>query len=162
MMSMRRVLISEDEPVTRRLLSASVGEWGYQVIATVDGKQAQEELMARSVDVCILDWEMPRMTGIELCEWLRGANLHSEPYVILLTARTKAEEIRVGYRAGANDYIGKPFVLEDLRRRLGVATQRIECIEQVRSLAGACDPVDLYRHDLSLYKKSRIKSIDQE
>ncbi len=124
-MSGLRVLIAEDEAVSRKLLHASLTKWGCEVVSTANGQDACEALRAGGIDLCILDWEMPRMTGPEVCQWLRTSDVDQSPYVILLTTKDTPEDIDAGYEAGADDYLIKPFKGDDLRSRISEVAQRI-------------------------------------
>jgi DNA-binding response OmpR family regulator len=131
-MSGLRVLIAEDEAISRKLLQAALTNWGCHVVSTADGQDACEALRAGGIDLCILDWEMPRMTGPEVCQWLRTSDL-DQSYVILLTTRNNPEDIDAGYEAGADDYLIKPFKGDDLRSRISEVAQRMP--------AGSCSAV---------------------
>jgi two-component system chemotaxis response regulator CheY len=124
-MSGLRVLIAEDETISRKLLQASLTKWGCDVVSTVNGQDACEALQAGDIDICILDWEMPRMTGVEVCQWLKSSDLGQSPYVILLTTKNEPEDIEAGYQAGADDYFIKPFKGDELRSRLAAVAQGI-------------------------------------
>src|SRR5690349_608798 len=95
----KRVVVAEDDPLSRRLLEASLSNWGYEVLLAEDGQQARELLKAGGVDICILDWEMPKLNGIEVCKWLRSSQLIPKPYVILLTANNGIGAAGAGYSA---------------------------------------------------------------
>ena len=123
-MSALRVLIAEDETISRKLLHASLTQWGCQVVSAVNGQDACHALKEGGIDLCILDWEMPQMTGPEVCQWLRSSDL-DQSYVILLTTKNQPEDIEAGYEAGADDYMIKPFKGDDLRSRISELTQRI-------------------------------------
>ena len=118
-----KILIAEDEAVSRRLMEASLTNWGHEAISTDNGEKAQEILRAGGIHICILDWEMPKISGIDLCRWIRAAQLVPDPHVILLTGRREPEHVQAGYTAGANDYIVKPFNRNDLRTRILAVTQ---------------------------------------
>src|ERR1700759_1250760 len=111
------ILIAEDDLLARMVLERSVVQWGYQMISAVDGAKALEVLRTRDVDVCIMDWDMPKMTGPEICRWLR-TNVSDVPYTVLITSRNRPEEIQAGYEAGADDYLTKPCDMKYLRRRI--------------------------------------------
>jgi DNA-binding response OmpR family regulator len=70
--------------------------------------------MSGHLDLCILDWDLPRMTGIAACRWIRSVELKVQPYIVLLTEKNQPEQIQMAYMAGANDFIAKPLNLEDL------------------------------------------------
>lgn len=115
-----RILIAEDEDVSRRLMEASLTNWGHDAMLASDGAQAQAILQNGGIDVCILDWEMPEMDGVDLCRWIRTTPLTPKPYIILLTSRKEPRQVQIGLEAGANDYIVKPFDRKQLRERLSV------------------------------------------
>lgn len=115
-----RILIAEDEDVSRRLMEASLTNWGHDAMLASDGAQAQAILKNGGIDVCILDWEMPEIDGIDLCRWIRTSPLTPKPYIILLTSRREPSQVQIGLEAGANDYIVKPFDRKQLRERLSV------------------------------------------
>ncbi len=117
-MSKLRILIAEDETVSLRLMEASITNWGHQAVSADNGEQAQEILRAGGIDICILDWEMPGINGVELCRWIRNARLVPDPHIILLTSRKEPEHFQEGYAAGANDYMVKPFNRNELRARI--------------------------------------------
>lgn len=114
-----RLLIAEDDPVSRRLLEATLTKWGYQVIACPDGTAAWQALQRSDApSLAILDWMMPGMDGVQVC---REVRMHArEPYIylILLTAKNQKSDIITGLEAGADDYIIKPFDANELRMRL--------------------------------------------
>jgi DNA-binding response OmpR family regulator len=157
------ILVAEDDLLARMVLERSVVQWGYQLISAVDGQIAREHLQTRSIDICIMDWDMPQMSGIEVCRWLRTSNAVPVPYVILMTARNKPEEIQAGYEAGADDYLTKPCDLNDLRRRIAtVAEKKLRqeswleeansASAEKRGIAGL-SPLDMYLSDLRLMRR---------
>jgi len=158
------ILVAEDDLLTRMVLERSVVQWGYQLLSAADGQSALELLQTRSVDVCILDWDMPKVTGIELCQWIRtNGGGHHVPYVVLTTARDKPEEIQAGYEAGADDYLTKPCDLKYLRRRVATIAERLHRQESVLEQAETehaekrgltnFDPLDIYVSDLRLMQR---------
>src|SRR5205807_2609595 len=123
-MTKLKILIVEDETVSLRLMEASLTNWGHQAVSADNGERAQAILRDGGIDVCILDWEMPGISGIELCRWIRSAHLVPEPHIILLTSRREPEHIKAGYAAGANEYIVKPFNRNELRARILAVTEK--------------------------------------
>lgn len=122
-----KILIAEDDMISRRLLETTLIKWGYEVIVTCDGVAAWELL--QSVDpppLAILDWMMPGLDGLQLCRKIRGIPTSTPPYLILLTAKGRREDIVTGLRAGANDYVTKPFDREELHARVQVGVRIIE------------------------------------
>jgi len=117
-----RILIAEDDPVTRRILEASLGRLGWDVITAEDGTSAWrilENLDGQNPpELVILDWMMPGMDGIEICRKLRSTPGFELVYIILLTSRSDTEDLAMGLMAGANDYITKPFHPAELESRV--------------------------------------------
>jgi len=114
-----KILIAEDEAISRRLLQARLTEWGYEVIACSDGIQAKEALQAEDApQLAILDWMMPGMNGLEICRELRKQSSSAYVYTLLLTSKSQKAEIMEGMEAGADDYLTKPFEADALRAAL--------------------------------------------
>lgn len=128
-----RILIAEDEEVSRRILQRMIEMWGHEVVSTSDGVEALSELQKQDAPpLAIMDLTMPEMDGIEVCKKVRETESSTPVYIILLTAKSGKEDIVVGLQAGANDYLTKPFDREELRARLDVG---VRVIELQRSLA---------------------------
>src|SRR5687768_512956 len=124
-----RILIAEDERITRTTLARQLGNWGHEVTSAEDGQQAWELLTAGSFDIVITDWEMPRLSGVELVQRIREAPAAAYTYVILLTSRSNKADIVSGIEGGADDYVSKPFDRDELRVRL-LAGERIVRLER--------------------------------
>jgi DNA-binding response OmpR family regulator len=121
-----RVLIAEDDPVSRRLLQASLIKWGYDVTVTAHGKEAWQALQDPDPPpLLILDWLMPEMDGTEVCRQVRHSPVHQSAYIILLTSRGSKVDIVQGLEAGADDYVTKPFDHGELRARVQVGSRVI-------------------------------------
>jgi phosphoserine phosphatase RsbU/P len=122
-----KVLIAEDDTVSRRLLETMLTRWGYEVVVTCDGAAAWEALQSQDAPaLAILDWMMPGMDGIEVCRRVRSIPTATPPYLILLTAKGRREDIVTGLQAGANDYVTKPPDREELRARMQVGIRMVE------------------------------------
>jgi two-component system cell cycle response regulator len=114
-----RVLVAEDDPVTRRILEVRLRNWNYEVVAVDSGFQAWEVIQANEApELLLLDWMMPGIDGTELCRRTRALNKPVYPYILLLTARATKQDILTGFEAGADDYLTKPFHVEELHARL--------------------------------------------
>ncbi len=141
-----RILVAEDQSVSRHILVANLRKWGYDVTAVADGTQAWEALQAKAApQLVILDWLMPGMDGIEICSLIRKSPQTRPVYLILLTARRGQEDKIHGLQAGADDYITKPFDREELRARVQVGIRVLELqgalAERVRELEEALSRV---------------------
>ncbi|MHC4910518.1 MAG: response regulator transcription factor, partial [Planctomycetota bacterium] len=114
-----RVLIAEDDPVSRRVLEATLQRWTYDVIVTEDGAAALEALQTDDPPhLLVLDWMMPGHDGPEICRQLRAREDGDLFYILLLTAKSQPEDIVAGLEAGADDYVTKPFDRDELRARV--------------------------------------------
>ena len=122
-----RILIAEDDAVSRRLLETLLTRWGYEVVVAADGEEAWQHLQREDAPhLAILDWMMPGMGGLEICQKVREVGHPSPVYLILLTARTGSENVVQGLETGANDYVTKPFHREELRARVQVGVRVVE------------------------------------
>jgi sigma-B regulation protein RsbU (phosphoserine phosphatase) len=144
-----RILIAEDERITRATLVRHLEGWGHSVTATEDGEKAWEHFKAGGFDIVVTDWEMPRLSGLELVKRIRESPGATYVYVLMLTSRTDKSDIVAGIEAGADDFVSKPFDREELRVRV-LAGERVVRLErtlhdQNRELAAAGDRM---RHDL--------------
>jgi len=114
-----KVLVVDDDPISRRLVEASLSRAGYEAIAVAGGVEALRRLAEPdSPRLVVLDWLMPGMDGLEVCRAIRAANQERYVYVLLLTAKDQQWEIVEGLDAGADDYVTKPFDFHELRARL--------------------------------------------
>lgn len=122
-----RILIAEDDPVSRRLLQAMLIKWGYEVELTCNGVEALQALQAEDAPrLAILDWMMPEMDGIDVCRCIRQRGNNPYTYVIMLTTRNRREDIIEGMEAGADDYIVKPFDAHELQVRVRAGARIID------------------------------------
>jgi len=125
-----KILIAEDDPVSLRILESFLEKWGFDVMATRDGRSALQALQAEDGPrLAILDWMMPEIDGVEVCRTLRKANAERYIYIIVLSAKNQKEEIVEGIEGGADDYVSKPFDPNELKARLR-AGRRILALEE--------------------------------
>jgi CheY-like chemotaxis protein len=137
-----KILIADDDPVSRLLLESTLSRLGQEVVAVADGTTALAKLLEPGAPrLAILDWMMPGLDGVEICRRLRHQGSPTPPYVILLTSNTRQADVVAGLEAGADDYMGKPFDHDELRARLIVAARVVELrqklAERVRELEAA-------------------------
>jgi len=131
-----KVLIADDDALSRKILQDALLEWGYDIVVARDGKEAWTILeRADRPNMAVLDWMMPGMYGVEICSRLRTLNLTNYIYVILLTAKNKREDIIKGLESGADDYVIKPFNYEELKLRLKIGRRIIELEQNILRLA---------------------------
>lgn len=132
-----RILVAEDDIVSRELICARLEKWGYDVIPTANGLDAIMQLRKKDApSLAILDWMMPGMDGLEICRRVREVN--RVLYIILLSARGSQSNLLEGLRAGADDYLVKPFDKDELHARilvgLRVMAMQTALIDRVREL----------------------------
>ncbi|MCA1593000.1 MAG: diguanylate cyclase [Acidobacteria bacterium] len=122
-----KILIAEDDMVSRRVLQATLVKWGHEVVVASNGDEALAALQsADAPPLAILDWMMPDMDGVEVCRKARQSPSATPAYIILLTAKTEKEDVVAGLEAGADDYLTKPFVRAELRARIEVGERVIK------------------------------------
>ena len=164
-MTRRRVLVAEDDAVSRWLLESFLSRWGFVVVAQADGDSTHEVLQREDApQLVILDWMMPGMTGVEICRRLRSSSRPNPTYVIMLTSRGSPEDTVEGLEAGADDYICKPFNSEELRARIRNGARLLDlqsklqdrvleleealaCVKQLQGLLPICSYCKKIRSD---------------
>jgi sigma-B regulation protein RsbU (phosphoserine phosphatase) len=137
-----RILIAEDEMVSRRMLETTLEKWGHQVVTTRDGHEALSVLQREDApSLVILDVMMPCMSGVEVCKKIREMAREVSPYLILLTSKHGTDNVVLGLESGANDYVTKPFDQAELRARINVGCHVLNLQEglaqRVRELEAA-------------------------
>lgn len=120
-----KVLVVEDSLAERIRLVAMLQNLGYQVLEAGHGEEALASIRANPVDIVISDWRMPKMSGFDLCRHLKQ-NSESAPYFIMLTSQKTIQDLVAGLDAGADDFIAKPFAVEELRVRLQAGRRMVE------------------------------------
>ena len=119
-----RVLIAEDDTVTRLILKHWIKRWGYEIVVANNGLDAWQIMQQeRPPELVIMDWVMPGMDGIELCRKLRDKSREYYHYILMITGRTDEQDVVHALESGADDCIGKPFGELELRARLLVASR---------------------------------------
>ena len=159
-----KILVAEDDRVTRRLLESYLHKWGHEAVVCDNGGQAWEILGGdNGPRVAVIDWLMPEMTGIEVCRQLREDENKPYVYIILLTSKGTKENVVEGLDAGADDYIVKPFDPNELKVRVRAGTRITQLQEQLRTALATSE----YRasHDLLTGLKNRgavLESLEME
>lgn len=122
-----RILIAEDDALSRTLLERTLQRAGYDVTAVADGAGALHELLRQdSPRLALLDWVMPEKDGLEVCREVRRRTEQAYIYLILLSSRESKQDIVAGLEAGADDYLTKPFDLNELKARLRTGQRILE------------------------------------
>ncbi len=142
-----KILVAEDDVISRKLVTSSLQKWGYTVTAVEDGGKAWAQVQSDLPHLAIIDWMMPEMDGIELCRKIRKLKCDYYTYIIILTSLSELENIVSGLDAGADDYMTKPFNLKELRARINVGLRVINLEanlnHHVRKLQEALNKVEI-------------------
>jgi two-component system, OmpR family, response regulator MprA len=117
-----RVLLAEDDRAIRESVALALELEGYEVVAVPDGGRALEAIMEREPDLVVLDWMMPGVDGLSVCRRLRSVG--SAVPILILTAKTEISDRVSGLDAGADDYLAKPFALDELLARARALLRR--------------------------------------
>jgi len=127
-----KVLIAEDDSISRRMLERFLVKWGYGVLVAKEGEEAWGILQGKDAPrLAVLDWMMPGRDGIDICRSVRQRKGRPYTYILLLTARGHKGDIVEGLEAGADDYVTKPFDPYELRARLRAGQRIVELQEQL-------------------------------
>jgi two-component system, cell cycle response regulator len=155
-----KVLLAEDDEISRHILKETLVRWGYEVVTACDGAEAWEILQAgNGPELAILDWIMPGMDGIDVCRHVREKQGEPYIYVMLLTSKTRKADIIQGMGAGADDYISKPFDPQELQMRLNAGRRIIELQSQL--LATRESLRYMVSHDSLTGLFSRVEILEQ-
>lgn len=124
-----KILVAEDEAVTRRVIESVLGRLRWDVVTAADGATAWRILETfegkNAPDLMVVDWMMPALDGIEICRKVRTTPGLDLMYIIVLTQRIEKEDMAMAFAAGANDYIAKPFHPVELESRVRVGERMI-------------------------------------
>lgn len=122
-----KVLVADDDPIFRHVLQSCLEKWGYHVVAVENGADAWKILQAPGApQMVILDWMMPGLDGLEVCRKLRRPGEGPYRYLLLVTAKDNKQDIVAGLEAGADDYLTKPFDVDELRARVRSGTRILQ------------------------------------
>ena len=114
----KKILICDDEPYILESVSYIAKQAGYDFSTAEDGEQSLEIAKKEKPALILLDVNMPKLTGYEVCEKLKSDPETKDIYIIMLTARGQERDERIGMEAGADEYITKPFSPRNLRKRM--------------------------------------------
>jgi len=165
-----KILIAEDEKISRRILETTLIKDGHDVVAVEDGVKALDSVEKEVPDMLITDWMMPDLDGVELCSRVRALDLPSYIYIIFLTALTQREKIIEGLDAGADDYITKPFertellarvragerviqLERSLRKKNNELSEALACVKELKGLLPICMFCKKIRNDENYWQK---------
>lgn len=122
-----KILIAEDDLISRMMLEKILTRWGHEVTAVEDGLEAWDALQQPGAPrLALLDWEMPGLDGVELCQRLHNSPETRSVYVVLITAHNRDSAVIEKIRAVADGYLAKPYEVEALQTRIEAARLKLE------------------------------------
>jgi CheY-like chemotaxis protein len=130
-----KVLIADDDAVGREILAQTLAEMGYEVTCADDGRAAVEAMRQCHYPLLICDWEMPLMDGLQVCQWVRSRPTASLTYVVMLTAREGMDSSAEGLASGADAFLSKPCMPEDIVGHLRLGQRLLEREAQREAVA---------------------------
>jgi len=132
-----KILVADDELVSRTLIESYLQYWGYVPVCVSQGKEALEALKAPDAPaMAILDWMMPYMSGPEVCQAVQKLQKPIPPYLILVTSKADKRDIVRGLQAGAQDYVTKPYDVNELQARVDVGRRMVQLQELLAKRIG--------------------------
>lgn len=142
-----RILIAEDDTFSRKLLEATLQKAGHEVVSCVDGEAARKAYEKEpTIEMAILDWMMPERDGLEVCRIIKNNNNNPLTYVIILTAKSRPEDLALALKSGADDFVSKPFNAMELNARIDAGCRMIllqnAMMENIRELQETLTHVD--------------------
>ena len=145
---MSTILVVEDEAGVRDLIADALRIAGYETLSAADGLAGLAQWRSHPVDLCIVDVNMPTMDGFEFVAAVRESDAHLP--ILLLSARDSASDVARGLRLGADDYVRKPFGLEELLLRVAAVLRRAAPEEESGVVTCGALRLDVERHEVSV------------
>lgn len=154
-----RILLADDDAVTRHLMGQVLRKDGHEVTAVADGRAAVEAHAADPFPLLVVDWQMPELDGLAVCRRIRAMERGGTAFLLMLTGRDSADDVAAALAAGVDDYLVKPASPEHVRLRLVIAERRIALDEarremerelaEVRWKAGVGEAVTALQHEIN-------------
>lgn len=141
---MTRILVADDDPLERKILSTVLGKNGHEMLLADNGTLAWDLLQREKLRFLITDWSMPSMDGMELIQTIRSADLPGYVYIILLTAKVDSADIVAGLKAGADDYLTKPFNVHELEARIAVGERILRLEDKLTAALSQLEQQAMY------------------
>ena len=145
-----KILVVEDEPNQVELIEFNLNSEGYEVVVARDGEEALNLAEEENPDLILLDWMLPKVSGIEVCRQLRRSKMTREIPIVMLTARSEESDKIRGLDIGADDYITKPYSIKELLARVRAAMRRPSASVISDQLIVGKIAVDLQKHIVAI------------
>lgn len=155
-----KILIADDDNVSRLLLHRLLNRWGFDSVEVADGEKALEIMRADDApELVLLDWEMPKADGPEVCRQLRLMDKAVPPYIIFVTAKDTLFDLVLGLDMGASDFIRKPYKQEELRARIQVGIRTIALQTQLVEARNRMEHLAMYDMLTEVYNRRAIMDL---
>lgn len=148
------VLVVDDESAQRALLSYNLKAAGYNVLTAQDGEEALVMIAEEAPDVVLLDWMLPRVSGIEVCRQIRARPVSGDTAVIMVSARSEEGDLIRGLETGADDYIAKPYSINELLARVRANLRRVRPAKSGQAMAVGDLRLDAQAHRVQRGERS--------
>ena len=145
-----KILVVEDEPNQVELIEFNLNSEGYEVVVARDGEEALNLAEEENPDLILLDWMLPKVSGIEVCRQLRRSKMTREIPIVMLTARSEESDKIRGLDIGADDYITKPYSIKELLARVRAGMRRPSASVISDQLIVGNIVVDLQKHIVAI------------
>jgi phosphoserine phosphatase RsbU/P len=155
-----KVMIADDDIITRVALGKLLEKWGYEVVRALDGRKAWEILCQKDLPrIAILDWMMPQLSGVEICRYLKREKDLPFIYTILLSVRREKEDIVKALDSGAHDFLSKPVHAGELRSRIAVGVRLVKAEDAIQSKNRELASINQQLNQTNAELKSALKEI---
>lgn len=151
-----QVIIVDDDPVSRQILKGILRKSGYEVIEMPDGQAAWEYLQKEPARLVITDWIMPRMDGLELIQKIRAAQSPNYVYILILTGKDDKSDVVDGLNAGADDYLTKPFHINELRARVKIGERILDLESNLKNARDQMEEMAMHDSVTGLWNRRAI------
>jgi two-component system chemotaxis response regulator CheY len=148
-----RILVADDDLLLRRTVRLQLAKDGYEVVEAEDGAQAWDLIQREGFQLVVSDWNMPGLEGPELAQLARSSNLPHYIYFVLLTGNANKKDVIAGLKAGADDYLTKPFDGDELRARVAIGVRVVELERKLRDAMARLEELAVRDGLLNLYNR---------
>jgi two-component system cell cycle response regulator len=155
-----KVLIADDNYISRTVLQHLLIGWGHEPVVACDGEQALDIMHAEDAPkLLLLDWEMPKLDGLQVCQELRKIKTDQPPYIIFLTARDSVAEIVRALEFGGSDFVKKPFNKEELGARISVGVRNLKLQSELIEARKQMEHLAMYDALTGIYNRRAMMDI---
>lgn len=155
-----KILVADDDAISRTVLQHLLIRWGHEPVSACDGVEALQIMRGEDPPkLLLLDWEMPKMDGLEVCRELRGMKTDEPPYIIFVTAKDSTSEIVRALEYGGSDFVKKPFNKDELGARIRVGVRNIELQSELIQARREMEYFAMYDALTGVYNRRAIMDI---